>query len=158
MERLGHKQTGRLMGQENKKCLDIRRRKGPGVWAGRDVQMMKEGSFLKDWKTDKNQTDWQKHVSRRTKWKTDTVLWSDGQDSSVSQTSKGKRRFKASVVDTRAASRRGLSPGCQELTLTSQSKLHYHHRYYHYDEKWKSYWVQSKALNQTTFNEGFTAL
>ncbi len=103
-------------------------------------------------------TDWQKHVSRRTKWKTDPVFRSDRHDSSVSQTSKGKRRFKASVVDTSAGSPRTVSLWRQELALASQCKLHYHHRHHHYHEKWKSYWVRSKAFGRAAFYKGFTRL
>lgn len=56
------------------------------------------------------------------------------------------------MVDTSVASPRTVSPWRQELALASQCKLHYHHRHHHYHEKWKSYWVQSKAFSWTAFH------
>ncbi len=111
---------------------------------------------LESMRLEKRLDSWQKHV--RGQNERQTRSFSETDDPSVSQTSQGKKRFKVSVVDTSAASPRTVSLWCQELTLASQCKLHYHHRHHHYHEKWKSYWVQSKAFSQTAFDKGFTPL
>lgn len=135
---MGNKQTERLMGHTNKNRKVIKK-----CYWGNSITVKKDlNYYIRDTSHKDDQTIWVTEACRQTG---ELSVW---RKPSVRKTSEGRRRFKASMVDTSAASPHTVSAWRQELKLSSQCKLPYHHHHRHYHEKWKSDWAWCKAFKE----------